>query len=723
MKKFFIVLCLSLLTVSSIYGQKRNTFAIITDSVSYDKCNTEINNYAESVKKSGLRTLIIPGTWTTPEQVRDTLVYLYSDCGLQGTVFIGDIPIPMIRKAQHLTSAFKMDEKFPMRESSVPSDRFYDDFDLSFRFIARDSAQSNLFYYEMAPDSPQYIDCDIYSARIKPSSKYGDRYEELSAYLKKLVKIRAENNKLDQITSFTGHGSFSNSLAAWKDETITLKEQMPDAYAGKNEARFYVFAMDDYMKEQMIQEIKREDLDMVLFHEHGMTERQYLTGYPYSKSMDDYYEMGKFYARCMLRSSVRYGSTEEEAMQKFEEKYHVDPSWYEGAFDPEVMAADSIFDLKTGIIVEEIQEIAPNVRFAIFDACYNGDFREEDWIGGRYIFSDGKCVVTTGNSVNVLQDKSSSDLMGMLAAGYSIGEWMQQINILESHVFGDPTFRFTSSYDFERPDLYETDTKYWLQFLNDGYPCDIQSLALHKLYKLNYEDMQELLLRTYRTSPYYMERLQCMHLLVHYDTEAYQALLTEAVDDPYEYIRRKAVTYIGRVGSDNLLPVLVNTYINDTDSKRVAFDVAFSAGLFPNSAFVDVMNKAIEDSDFIFDKKLFAEKAEEIYGNGIRMGESTLKKLTSPELKEADESIYMSGIKNNPYPYMADILLEIIKSPEYKLSLRCQAAETLGWYVRAWNKKMICGRLEEYLDSGSEIPAELSDEIIRTTNILKSFLK
>ena len=30
----------------------------------------------------------------------------------------------------------------------------------------------------------------------------------------------------------------------------------------------------------------------------------------------------------------------------------------------------------------------------IFDACYNGDFREKDYIAGRYIMSEGKCVTT-----------------------------------------------------------------------------------------------------------------------------------------------------------------------------------------------------------------------------------------------------------------------------------------------------------------------------------------
>ena len=89
--------------------------------------------------------------------------------------------------------------------------------------------------------------------------------------------------------------------------------------------------------------------------------------------------------------------------------------------------------------------IAPNVRFVIFDACYNGDFREDDYIAGRYIFSSGKCVAAFANSVNVLQDKSANDLFGLLGLGTRLGFWARYTNILESHILGDPTFCFRPS--------------------------------------------------------------------------------------------------------------------------------------------------------------------------------------------------------------------------------------------------------------------------------------
>lgn len=53
-------------------------------------------------------------------------------------------------------------------DSSVPSDRFYDDFDLKFDYLGQDTTSALFFYYNLAADSPQALCCDIYTGRIKP---------------------------------------------------------------------------------------------------------------------------------------------------------------------------------------------------------------------------------------------------------------------------------------------------------------------------------------------------------------------------------------------------------------------------------------------------------------------------------------------------------------------------------------------------------------------------
>ena len=117
------------------------------------------------------------------------------------------------------TSAFKMDEKggWPMRDSSVPSDRFYDDFDLRFNFVGRDSSQTDLFYYSLAAQSPQHISCDIYTGRIKASDKRGDKYGEISRYLLKAAAAKSRHNPLDHIMSYCGSGSFPT--VSWHGKT------------------------------------------------------------------------------------------------------------------------------------------------------------------------------------------------------------------------------------------------------------------------------------------------------------------------------------------------------------------------------------------------------------------------------------------------------------------------------------------------------------------------
>lgn len=709
---------------TTFVAQAQNSFAIIVDSETYNHCKNEIEAYRESVTKSGLNAFILENDWDSPDEIRDTLFHYYNKKNLEGTVFVGDIPIAMIRKGQHFTTAFKMNEEIlTMRDTSVPSDRFYDDFDLRFDFIKRDSVETNFFYYNLSPESAQIIDCDIYSGRIKPSSDRGDKYEELSRYLKKVVRIKEEKNHLDKVTSYTGDGSFSNSLVAWKDETITLGEQMPQIFATADGAKFYAWAMYPYLKDMLIAEIQRKDLDLVLFHEHGVPARQYLTGTPLADDLDSFYEIGKFHARNQFRRLIRRGKTHGEAVAEMTKTYGIDSSWYVNALTPEMIKADSLSDMKTGLVLDDIAKVKPNVKVALFDACYNGDFRESDWIANRYIMSEGDAIVCIGNSVNVLQDKSSSDLMGMLSCGYNVGQWQQQINILESHVIGDPTFAFAPSFDIDIPNLKNTSTRYWKKYLDDKYPCDIQGLALHKLFKLKYEGLSDLILKTYRTSEYYMLRLQCMHLLAHYYDGNYTKLLKESLDDPYEFIRRKGAYFASKVGSEDLITDLAEMYLREYNAKRVAFNIGFAAGHFNEDAFLCEFRRVLADADFIYDKDAFGKEAEKAFKSATGIRDMTAKYIADKEQKTSNRASYIGGMRNMPYPHLAEALINVVldNSEEDKLRVRC--AEVLGWFVRAHNRGMIVERLQSCLDNGADMPDVVRDEIIKTNNRLKAYMR
>ncbi len=114
-------------TSTHLREKNEPSFAVIVDQEVMDNCKSALEKYAASVEADGLKTHIIVDRWNIPDSIRTVLYTLYKTDGLEGAVFIGNIPVPMIRDGQHLTTAFKMNQQRPWEYSSVPSDRFYDD--------------------------------------------------------------------------------------------------------------------------------------------------------------------------------------------------------------------------------------------------------------------------------------------------------------------------------------------------------------------------------------------------------------------------------------------------------------------------------------------------------------------------------------------------------------------------------------------------------------------
>lgn len=701
-----------------------NSFAIFVDQSTYDACKEAIDSYREMLQKEGLAPYLLTADWESPEHVKFFLMKYYREQSLEGAVFIGNIPVPMIRGAQHLTSAFKMDqEKYSMLESSVPSDRFYDDFNLKFSFIKRDKQNKNLYYYNLRSDSPQKINCTIYTGRIKPSKQGEEGYAQVRAYLKKVVAERSHSNPLDKVCSYTGEGSYSNSLIAWKEEGITLKEQVPQAFKDVRDARFYLFNMQPFMKDIVISELKRDELDLMLFHEHGTPERQYLTGQPAAYDASENLEIGKMQARQYLRNHKRLKKDINEAKAKLIKEQGIDSSWFAGAFDKKVMEQDSLYDLKTGIVLEDIPSINPNPRVVVFDACYNGDFRNDNFIANAYIFSEGKTIACFANTVNVLQDKSATDLMGLLACGFRIGEWTKHINILESHIIGDPTYRFEKPEKLPKIRLNSADSSYWNALLHHNLPVDLQSLALYKLFELDYPGLSSILFDTFKQSKSYTQRLQCMHLLAYYDDNNYCEMLKVAISDPYEFIRRKAAYYMGKTGRSEFIPYMVSIYLEDGLSERVNFNVVNSIGHFNTSLFKEIAKKEVFNSSYIFNKDKYWDKINQSIDSRERMLLSTWDCVINSGKSEKERLTYISGIRNNPYPQMVDdILVSLSKSSE-PLKVRIAMAEALGWYTYSSRKNDIILACQKIINNDDKLDQDLKEELLKTSNRLKTYMQ
>ena len=375
------LLAIALVTLSYSCS-KRAGIAIVIDPASEKEASEELAGYEASLKADGYDVIRLSEQWESPDVIREKLKQLYNKGKIGGAVFIGDIPIPMIRDAQFFTSAFKMDQSRPRKESSVPSDRFYDDFDLTFDYLGKDEDGDPYFYYSLTSGRSVPLQADIFSGRIRPTdTEASTRYEKLRLYLKKAAEAHKNPNRLDHIFIFTGSGSIAESKQAHIDEQFSMKEHFP-WLSTLPDAISYIDHKDyDPLKPRVKNELMRPELDIAFLHHHGDYDTQYF----------------------------------------------------------KVKKEDNL-------TLEEFGPFRPEAKLVVMDACYNGAFNMEDCIANEYIFQPGGTLVAWGGTVNVLQDKWPDEFIGLIAQGYPIGEINRSSPYLEMHVVGDPTFKFKKEY-------------------------------------------------------------------------------------------------------------------------------------------------------------------------------------------------------------------------------------------------------------------------------------
>ena len=696
----------------------KTTFAIVTDSKSYEKAKNEIDAYRASVENEGLGTYLLIDDWKTPQPIRELLIKLHADkkAPLEGCVFVGDIPVPMIRDAQHLCSAFKMNQTMAWHRSSVPSDRYYDDFDLQFDYLKQDSIRPDYHYLSLRADGSQYLSPDIYSGRIRPLRAEGmDKYQLLRDYLKKVVAEKQQSNVLDQLSMGRGHGYNSEDLLAWSGEQIAIREQFPQLFKPGNTVKFYDFTFQFPAKNMYLNEVQREDLDMMLFHHHGGTDAQYINGYDEPKNVQENIESIKLFLRSKVPGRAKKVG-KEQAIAEYAKQYNVPESWCAEAFDPEKQKADSIYHYHMDIHMEEMHQLRPNARFVLFDACFNGSFHLEDYLAGSYIFNPGKTIATFACSVNSIQDKWPDEFLGLMAAGMRIGQYARLTCFLENHLIGDPTLRFTPNVDagFDINHalvLKEGDVAFWKKQLNSPL-VDMQALALRQLSNADYKDIVSLLKESYFNSNSFMVRLEALRLLVlNYPNESV-SVLTAALNDSYELIRRYAGEYAEKNGSPELIPAWVESYLQRSQEKRLRFKILGGIDAFPYADVKTEIEKQTADMTLYNRDHVDALLAQ--LPRQEKSMDLDIETITNPKSKASYVRRDLRTFRNHPVGGKAlAMLLAFVKDESRPVDQRIITAEVLGWYNLYHDKASIIELLKGIQTNDEALKKEIQKSIAR----------
>lgn len=687
--KQILILILSFLFPGFVLLAEQKSFAIVIDPQTYDEVHTELEQYIASIEKDGLKTTVLIDKWGVPDSIRQELYKLYirKNEPIEGVVFIGDIPVAMIRDAQHLTSAFKMNQEiFDKQESSVPSDRFYDDFDLQFRFLERDKAVSSYFYYSLTANSAQVLSPSIYSARIKADDDaVSGRYEKIRNYLQKVVRLKDQQREVKQVFFFSGSGYISESLLARMDEKIALLESFPWLKRPGNGIHYMDHLYEKSVKFRLMNEMQREDLDLAILHHHGDAEIQYLNHLPEPKSTAEEILSIKAAARKSFRQMVRKSQPIDSIKTELSKRYaNIPVSWFDDALSPESIIADSLSERSLNLYVDDFytEGYNPNALFVILDACYNGSFQKTRYIAGSYLFGDGNTVVVNANSVNALQDKWADRYVGLAGLGVRLGYLAQYNTYLENHLFGDPTFSFAPSAKLTKEinqSLADGDISWWTKQVDSPYPA-LQSMALRQMVEMDVPGMPEQLLETFKINPNFIVRLECMMLLAKYADDNFIRCLQLSVDDSNEMVQRFGINYMGKSGDIRLLPAIVSVLARNNADVRIAFNTRLALSAFPEKEALQALEDVFKTkTSYLYPDSVKRKLRDEIVLKTSFLDKYIVSIFEDDSLSERAKISNIGMLRNYAKPKFIPQLLNYLQKTQSEKEQVC-LMEALGWF-------------------------------------------
>jgi hypothetical protein len=560
-----------------------------------------------------------------------------------------------------MASAFKMDQdRFPRIESHIPSDRFYDCFDLKFDYIDQDS--SRWYYYSLRADGAQKLAPTIYSARITPrDNERGERYEKLRRYMKRVNEADKNNRELLNVLMFGGDGNLSGSFAARTDAKIEFYEQFPWMNDQFLSVVYLDYTRDKHVKTRLTDELQFPKTDYALLSHHGDPTIQYLSG----------------------------------------------------TKDPRDI-----------LVTKEFANFHPQTRLVSLDACYNGSFHLDDNIQEAYLFGEGNgTLLVLANSVNAIQDKWVNRYTGLMGLGMRAGFLAKLGTFMEFHLFGDPTYTFKKSanpgFDINQAINYAP-ARFWSKQLNNKYPA-VQGLATHML-ALDGSKWSNAILNKFLSSESRIVRLSCLMELSQFRDNNFRECIIWALHDEHEMTQRFAVLYAGKHGDPSLVDFMAGLRCENNLSERVDFDLFNVLRSFDSTAVVNSVNNYLNlriryhsNPDSV--KKAISD-AVKIYAG--QQAYDLTKALKSTKASQNSKMNAIHSIRNNPPHYLTDDILAYLDSyvPAEDSIIQRATWEAIGWFDLSYRAPDIAA-VALKVSQDEKYPVTVRKEALKTYNRTK----
>jgi hypothetical protein len=326
-----------------------------------------------------------------------------------------------------------------------------------------------------------------------------------------------------------------------------------------------------------------------------------------------------------------------------------------------------------------------------------------------YLFSPGETVVVMANSVNVRQDIALVENLGSLAAGVRIGHWHQVEKYLESHLFGDPTFRFANNMreedectpPYERLPLATCNPGKLKKIIKESSWPYLRASALEALYKLKTDDFKEYLDAGFKDQANIV-RLKSWFLLAEQRDIEFITRLPDGLNDSYELIRRTCAIWMGEIGSNSFVQHLARIAVQDP-SERVLFNALTSLKLIGTQEARTALKWILSEMTNYDDGKF----TQQVRANLFTMTQWLPNEIFPPLTKGTEEEKikHIQLFRANRHLIVLPILLFLYENDK-SIGVHITTAEVMGWYALYEKRKIILESFEKALQN-PELDAKL----------------
>ncbi len=690
MKRFpFLILTVALLLAAThLSAQKVSIeepvsdngvkFAIVIDGKTFSNVKDQVYSYRDALSKDGLDAYIISGDWENPDQVREEIrkVYLANQKNFEGIVLVGDIPVVMVRNAQNMTRRFKMNEnQFEKGRSSVPSDRFYDDLGLEFEFISKSKHVSGadgreLFFYNLKPESRQYLAPDFYSGRIMyPAGIGGDKYKAIGDFLARAAAAHLNPPKMRDMLLSRGALSEGEDPQARSGVVEMLRDQIP--FLEEYPQRLFTldFSKDyDPVTDNLLMSLKNKRFGIFYYRGHG-----------------------------------NFGEMQPGAAGKGKWKI------------PE----------------EDIRNLPVQMNYIILNSCFNGVLHRGKDVAGAFLFSKGNVLAVQAVSINSWQDEWMSRYMGIIYGGARVGEYHRLFPLLERNIIGDPTFHFASCYDYDLKDqtvLKAEDEPYWTACLERGLPPQAEGsrnnslscVAVNRLQAMGKLSSSEIVQRSLKTiSP----SVSLEYIMQVYEMfgRGYSPEVSEDLLKMFRYGLQSNAEFVVRhtavielfYSNPVLCQALIETMNTNIKLRRARCRqfTGDALGLMPPQ----IVDSVLANSP-LRQNALLCSEVKKAMEAGQKLKKTELMVLTDTHTETARRVLHAIAVKNWPYPDQIQLYLQMIANSSLNTEIRLHLADGLGYFDYSYKKKEVIDGVRKLLEDPS-VEATMRNSMNRKSSL------